>query len=75
MPIYFYTTADAYVCFSNLSRHGFELSGRYVSVRWIAGGELHGIVSVREHMSDVSCALISITLLSWGAANDRAVLH
>jgi N-glycosidase YbiA len=29
MPIYFYTTIDAYGCFSNFSRHGFELNGRY----------------------------------------------
>ncbi len=29
MPIYFHTTVDAYGCFSNFSRHGFELVGRY----------------------------------------------
>jgi N-glycosidase YbiA len=29
MPVYFYTTTDAYGCFSNFSRHGFELSGRF----------------------------------------------
>jgi ribA/ribD-fused uncharacterized protein len=29
MPIYFYSTIDAYGCFSNFSRHGFELGGRY----------------------------------------------
>jgi ribA/ribD-fused uncharacterized protein len=29
MPVYFYTTTDAYGCFSNFSRHGFELDGRY----------------------------------------------
>ncbi|HEX4609666.1 MAG TPA: NADAR family protein [Urbifossiella sp.] len=29
MPVYFYTTTDAYGCFSNFSRHGFELGGRY----------------------------------------------
>jgi ribA/ribD-fused uncharacterized protein len=29
MPIYFYTPIDAYGCFSNFSRHGFELGGRY----------------------------------------------
>ena len=29
MPIYFDTTTDAYGCFSNFSRHGFELDGRY----------------------------------------------
>jgi N-glycosidase YbiA len=29
VPIYFYTTIDAYGCFSNFSRHGFELAGRY----------------------------------------------
>lgn len=29
MPVYFYTTADAYGCFSNFSRHGFEAAGRY----------------------------------------------
>src|SRR5258708_4089651 len=29
MPIYFYTTTDLYGCFSNFSRHGFELEGKY----------------------------------------------
>lgn len=29
MPIYFYTTTDTYGCFSNFSRHGFELDGWY----------------------------------------------
>lgn len=29
MPIYFYTTQDEYGCFSNFSRHGFELDGKY----------------------------------------------
>jgi ribA/ribD-fused uncharacterized protein len=29
MPIYFYSTIDNYGCFSNFSRHGFELGGRY----------------------------------------------
>jgi N-glycosidase YbiA len=29
MPIYFYTSTDVYGCFSNFSRHGFELGGRY----------------------------------------------
>ena len=29
MPIYFYSTIDAYGCFSNFSLHGFELGGRY----------------------------------------------
>lgn len=27
--IYFYTTVDEYGCFSNFSRHGFELDGKY----------------------------------------------
>ncbi|MEQ8672984.1 MAG: NADAR family protein [Aggregatilineales bacterium] len=27
--IYFYTTTDEYGCFSNFSRHGFELDGKY----------------------------------------------
>ena len=27
MPIYFYSTRDEYGCFSNFSRHGFELDG------------------------------------------------
>jgi ribA/ribD-fused uncharacterized protein len=29
MPIYFYSTADEYGCFSNFSRHGFELDGDF----------------------------------------------
>src|SRR5271166_1010273 len=29
MTIYFYTTIDEYGCFSNFSRHGFELDGPY----------------------------------------------
>jgi ribA/ribD-fused uncharacterized protein len=29
MTIYFYTTIDQYGCFSNFSRHGFELDGQY----------------------------------------------
>jgi ribA/ribD-fused uncharacterized protein len=29
MTIYFYSTTDAYGCFSNFSRHGFELDGKY----------------------------------------------
>jgi N-glycosidase YbiA len=29
MAVYFYTTTDAYGCFSNFSRHGFELDGKY----------------------------------------------
>ncbi|MEO1287129.1 MAG: NADAR family protein [Chloroflexota bacterium] len=29
MPIYFYTTGEAYGEFSNFSRHGFELDGHY----------------------------------------------
>jgi ribA/ribD-fused uncharacterized protein len=29
MTIYFYTTIDEYGCFSNFSRHGFELDGEY----------------------------------------------
>jgi N-glycosidase YbiA len=29
MTIYFYTTIDAYGCFSNFSRHGFALDGKY----------------------------------------------
>ena len=29
MPVYFYTTTDAFGCFSNFSRHGFESGGRY----------------------------------------------
>jgi ribA/ribD-fused uncharacterized protein len=29
MTIYFYTTIDEYGCFSNFSRHGFELEGQY----------------------------------------------
>ncbi len=29
MPIYFYTPAGDYGCFSNFSRHGFEVGGRY----------------------------------------------
>ena len=29
MTIYFYTTTDKYGCFSNFSRHGFELNGQY----------------------------------------------
>jgi N-glycosidase YbiA len=29
MTIWFYTTIDAYGCFSNFSRHGFELDGQY----------------------------------------------
>lgn len=29
MPIYFYSTIDTFGCFSNFSRHGFELDGRY----------------------------------------------
>jgi ribA/ribD-fused uncharacterized protein len=29
MTIYFYTTIDEYGCFSNFSRHGFELDGHY----------------------------------------------
>ncbi len=27
--IYFYSTRDAYGCFSNFSRHGFEPDGKY----------------------------------------------
>jgi predicted NAD-dependent protein-ADP-ribosyltransferase YbiA (DUF1768 family) len=30
MPIYFYSTRDAYGCFSNFSPHGIKLNG----VRW-----------------------------------------
>lgn len=29
MPIYFYSTREAYGCFSNFSAHGFELEGLY----------------------------------------------
>lgn len=29
MTIYFYSTKDKYGCFSNFSRHGFELNGAY----------------------------------------------
>lgn len=29
MTIYFYTVHDDYGCFSNFSRHGFELDGKY----------------------------------------------
>src|SRR5262245_42848056 len=29
MPIYFYSTVDEYGCFSNFSKHGFELDGVY----------------------------------------------
>lgn len=29
MPIYFYTPNKEYGCFSNFSRHGFELDGKY----------------------------------------------
>ena len=29
MPIYFYGTRSEYGCFSNFSRHGFELDGEY----------------------------------------------
>lgn len=29
MTIYFYSTIDEYGCFSNFSRHGFELDGTY----------------------------------------------
>jgi ribA/ribD-fused uncharacterized protein len=29
MTIYFYTTVDAYGCFSNFSRHGVDLDGAY----------------------------------------------
>jgi ribA/ribD-fused uncharacterized protein len=29
MPICFYSTVDEYGCFSNFSRHGFELDGAY----------------------------------------------
>ncbi|MCU0490736.1 MAG: NADAR family protein [Chloroflexaceae bacterium] len=29
MPIYFYSTRDAYGCFSNFSAHGFELKGTW----------------------------------------------
>lgn len=29
MAIYFYKTNDEYGCFSNFSRHGFELDGKY----------------------------------------------
>ena len=29
MPIYFYSTQGDYGCFSNFSRHGFELDGKY----------------------------------------------
>lgn len=29
MTIYFYNTTDDYGCFSNFSRHGFELDGHY----------------------------------------------
>lgn len=29
MPIYFYSPKNAFGCFSNFSRHGFELDGRY----------------------------------------------
>jgi ribA/ribD-fused uncharacterized protein len=31
MTIYFYTTVDEFGCFSNFSRHGFELDGKYWS--------------------------------------------
>ena len=29
MAIYFYSTAGDYGCFSNFSRHGFELEGKF----------------------------------------------
>ena len=29
MPIYFYSTLDAYGCFSNFSAHGIELKGKW----------------------------------------------
>ncbi len=29
MTIYFYTTTDEHGCFSNFSRHGFELDGKF----------------------------------------------
>jgi ribA/ribD-fused uncharacterized protein len=29
MTIYFYSTTDEYGCFSNFSRHGFKLDGKY----------------------------------------------
>lgn len=29
MTIYFYSTTDQHGCFSNFSRHGFELDGKY----------------------------------------------
>lgn len=29
MTVYFYSTRDKYGCFSNFSRHGFELDGKY----------------------------------------------
>ena len=29
MPIYFYSTRDAYGCFSNFSAHGLELKGKW----------------------------------------------
>lgn len=29
MTIYFYSTVDEYGCFSNFSRHGFQLDGKY----------------------------------------------
>lgn len=29
MPIYFYSTRDAYGCFSNFSAHGIELKGKW----------------------------------------------
>jgi len=29
MPIYFYSTRDAYGCFSNFSAHGIQLKGRW----------------------------------------------
>jgi ribA/ribD-fused uncharacterized protein len=29
MTVYFYSTIDTFGCFSNFSRHGFELGGRY----------------------------------------------
>ncbi len=29
MTVYFYSTQDKYGCFSNFSRHGFELDGKY----------------------------------------------
>jgi predicted NAD-dependent protein-ADP-ribosyltransferase YbiA (DUF1768 family) len=32
MTIYFYTTIDRYGCFSNFSRHGFELDGQYCPI-------------------------------------------